>query len=114
MNVPVKVLSLSMIAAFAMMGCGKEAPPPPPAVQAPPPPQPLKIKIGHAAPLTGPQAHLGKDNENGAALAIDDANAMKLTIAGRPTTFELMSEDDQADPKQGRSEEHTSELQSQR
>jgi branched-chain amino acid transport system substrate-binding protein len=101
MNVPVKVLSLSMIAALAMMGCGKEEPPPPPPVQAPPPPPPLKIKIGHAAPLTGPQAHLGKDNENGAVLAIDDANAMHLKIGGRPTTFELMSEDDQADPKQG-------------
>ncbi|NBW45104.1 MAG: branched-chain amino acid ABC transporter substrate-binding protein, partial [Betaproteobacteria bacterium] len=32
------------------------------------------IKIGHVAPLTGNQAHLGKDNENGARLAIEDLN----------------------------------------
>jgi ABC-type branched-subunit amino acid transport system substrate-binding protein len=25
------------------------------------------VKLGHVAPMTGPQAHLGKDNENGAA-----------------------------------------------
>ncbi len=33
------------------------------------------VKIGHAAPLTGGIAHLGKDNEYGAKLAIDEANA---------------------------------------
>jgi branched-chain amino acid transport system substrate-binding protein len=59
------------------------------------------VTIGHAAPLTGPQAHLGKDNENGAVLAIEDANAQHLKFEGRPVTFKLMSEDDQADPKQG-------------
>jgi branched-chain amino acid transport system substrate-binding protein len=81
------------------MACGKEAPPPAPA--APPPPPPLVVKLGHAAPLTGPQAHIGKDNENGAQLAVDDANAMKLKLGGRDVRFELMKEDDQADPKQG-------------
>lgn len=57
------------------------------------------IKIGSAAPLTGPQAHLGKDNENGTRMAIDDANLKGIEIGGKKVTFELVSEDDQADPK---------------
>lgn len=57
------------------------------------------IKIGAIQPLTGPQSHLGKDNENGTRMAIDDANAKGITIAGKKVKFELLSEDDQADPK---------------
>jgi branched-chain amino acid transport system substrate-binding protein len=57
------------------------------------------VKIGAIQPLTGPQAHLGKDNENGTRMAIDDANAQNLTIGGKKVRFELISEDDQADPK---------------
>jgi branched-chain amino acid transport system substrate-binding protein len=59
------------------------------------------VKIGHVAPLTGSIAHLGKDNELGAKLAIEELNAKKLTIGGKQVTFELLSEDDAADPKQG-------------
>lgn len=59
----------------------------------------LHIKIGHAAPLTGPQAHLGKDNENGVRLAIDELNAKGITIGGKKAVFELLSEDDQADAR---------------
>jgi branched-chain amino acid transport system substrate-binding protein len=99
MNLSVKALSVSLAAALAMIACSKEAPPPPPAA-APAPPPPLVVTIGHAAPLTGPQAHLGKDNENGAVLAIEDANAAKLKFGGRNVVFKLMSEDDQADPRQ--------------
>lgn len=58
------------------------------------------VKVGHAAPMTGPQAHLGKDNENGVRLAIDELNAAPPTINGKPVKFELLSEDDQADPRQ--------------
>jgi branched-chain amino acid transport system substrate-binding protein len=57
------------------------------------------VKIGQVSPLTGPQAHLGKDNDNGARLAIDEANARGVTLAGRKVKFVLLSEDDQADPK---------------
>ncbi len=57
------------------------------------------IKIGSVAPVTGSQAHLGKDNENGARLAIEEANAQAPAIAGKKVRFELLSEDDQADPK---------------
>lgn len=59
----------------------------------------LTIRIGHAAPLTGPQAHLGKDNENAIRLAIDELNAEKISIAGKTAQFELLSEDDMADPR---------------
>jgi len=59
----------------------------------------LIVKIGSVAPLTGPQAHLGKDNENGARLAIDEANARGVMIGGRKAKFVLIGEDDQADPR---------------
>jgi branched-chain amino acid transport system substrate-binding protein len=57
------------------------------------------VRIGLVAPLTGPQAHLGKDIENGARLAIDEANRENPTLGGHPVRFELVIEDDQADPK---------------
>ena len=57
------------------------------------------IKIGSVSPLTGPQAHLGKDNENGARLAVDEINAAGLTLGGKKMHIDLLSEDDQADPK---------------
>jgi branched-chain amino acid transport system substrate-binding protein len=59
------------------------------------------VKIGFASPLSGPQAHYGKDNENATKMAIDDLNAKPLTIAGQKIKFELVSEDDQADPRVG-------------
>ncbi|WP_414674950.1 branched-chain amino acid ABC transporter substrate-binding protein [Limnobacter sp.] len=59
------------------------------------------VKIGHIAPLSGPQAHYGKDNEQGARLAIDDLNAMKIQLDGGTAKFELVAEDDAADPKTG-------------
>jgi branched-chain amino acid transport system substrate-binding protein len=62
---------------------------------------PVEVKIGHVAPLSGGQAHYGKDNERGAVMAIEDLNARKLTIGGKPVKFVLLSEDDGADPKQG-------------
>ena len=57
------------------------------------------VKIGSAAPLTGPQSHLGKDNENGPQLAIEELNAQNFLIGGKKAKFELVSKDDQADPK---------------
>jgi len=61
----------------------------------------LTIAIGSVAPLTGGIAHLGKDNENGARLAVEEANAAKIKIGGKDAAFELVSQDDQADPKVG-------------
>jgi branched-chain amino acid transport system substrate-binding protein len=57
------------------------------------------VLIGLAGPLTGPSARIGKDLENGAQLAIADANAQKPTLNGKPVTFKLLSEDDQSDPR---------------
>ena len=63
--------------------------------------QDMVVRIGHVAPLSGPQAHYGKDNENGVRMAIEDLNAQGVTIGGRKVRFELAAEDDAADPKQG-------------
>lgn len=59
------------------------------------------VKIGQVSPMSGPISHLGKDNENGAKLAIADLNAEGVTIGGKKVTFQLVSEDDQGDPKIG-------------
>lgn len=63
--------------------------------------QDLVVKIGHVAPTSGAIAHLGKDNENGARMAIDELNAKGVMIGGKKAKFELLAEDDAADPKQG-------------
>jgi branched-chain amino acid transport system substrate-binding protein len=63
--------------------------------------QELVVKIGHVGPISGAIAHLGKDNENGARMAIDELNAKGVTIGGKKAKFELLAEDDAADPKQG-------------
>ncbi|MEW5769238.1 MAG: branched-chain amino acid ABC transporter substrate-binding protein [Pseudomonadota bacterium] len=57
------------------------------------------IRIGSVAPLTGPQTHIGKDNENGARLAVDEINAQGLQLGGKTVRLELIGEDDQAEPK---------------
>ncbi len=59
------------------------------------------VKIGHVAPVSGAQAHYGKDNENGVRMAIEDLNAQNITIGGKRIRFEIQAEDDAADPKQG-------------
>ncbi|RDK04453.1 branched-chain amino acid ABC transporter substrate-binding protein [Paraburkholderia lacunae] len=59
------------------------------------------VKIGHAAPLTGGIAHLGKDNENGARLAVEEINTQGLTIDGHKIQLQLDAQDDAADPKTG-------------
>src|SRR4029077_18061342 len=79
------VVGVAVAAALALAGCGKKD---------------ETIKIGHAGPLTGPVAHLGKDNENGVRLALDEANAASIMIGGKKAVFAMQSEDDQADPKQ--------------
>jgi branched-chain amino acid transport system substrate-binding protein len=59
------------------------------------------VKIGHVGPISGAIAHLGKDNENGGRMAIDELNAKGTMIDGKKVKFELLAEDDAADPKQG-------------
>ena len=57
------------------------------------------VRIGSVAPLTGAQTHIGKDNENGARMALDEVNAAGLTLGGKPVRLELIAEDDGAEPK---------------
>ena len=59
------------------------------------------IKIGHVGPVSGPQAHFGKDNENGARMAIEELNTQNFVINGKKIKWEIQAEDDAADPKQG-------------
>lgn len=63
--------------------------------------QEMVVKIGHVGPTSGGIAHLGKDNENGARMAIDQLNAKGTMIGGKKVKFELVAEDDAGDPKQG-------------
>src|SRR5215813_10650438 len=98
MNVTHK-LGLTVVAAavFALYGCGKEEPKKADATKAPTAAAAddvVVVKIGHAGPLTGGIAHLGKDDENGAHLAVDEATAKKIKIGGKTVKFEMMSEDD--------------------
>jgi len=63
--------------------------------------QDLVVKIGHVGPTSGAIAHLGKDNELGARMAIDELNAKGVVIGGKKVKLELLAEDDAGDPKQG-------------
>jgi branched-chain amino acid transport system substrate-binding protein len=105
MQTKLSAVALSLVAAFALSACGKKEEPKPaasPAAPAAPAAKPeVLVKLGHVAPMTGPQAHLGKDNENGAVLAVEELNAQGIEIGGAKVKFELIKEDDQADPKQG-------------
>jgi len=82
-------IAAAVAAAFTLAGCGPSGG------------GGNEVKIGHVGPLTGGIAHLGKDNENGARLAIEQANAAKVKIDGKEVKFTLVAEDDQADPKVG-------------
>jgi branched-chain amino acid transport system substrate-binding protein len=61
------------------------------------------VTIAHVGPTSGAIAHLGKDNENGAIMAVEELNAAGVMIGGKKVTIKLMTEDDAADPKQGTS-----------
>ena len=63
--------------------------------------QDLIVRIGHVAPTSGGSAHVGRDNEMGARMALDELNAKGVMIGGRKAKFELLAEDDAGDPKQG-------------
>lgn len=81
--------SLSLIAAAALLAAG--------VVSA----QDVQtVKIGHAGPISGGIAHIGKDTENGVRMAVDDLNAQNLVIGGKKIKFELAAEDDAGDPRQ--------------
>lgn len=84
MKIKLTLVALSAVALLA--ACGKKD---------------ETIKIGHVAPTSGAIAHLGKDNELGARMAIDELNAKGFKIGDKVVKFSLLAEDDAADPKQG-------------
>ncbi len=100
-----KTARYSLIAAalLALTACGKQEPAQPAAEASAPAAEsgtPDQIKIGFAGPLTGNIAHIGKDLENGARMAVDQINAEGgLDINGKKIKIELLAEDDQGDPK---------------
>jgi branched-chain amino acid transport system substrate-binding protein len=95
-----KSVFLLSVISLAVAACGKKEEAPAPAAQAPAAVESaMVVKIGSVSPLTGPQSHLGKDQENGVRLALDEANASGVTLGGKKVQFELISEDDQADPR---------------
>ncbi len=87
-------LALVVAAALALVACGDKE-------EAAGGGDTMVVKIGHVGPTSGAIAHLGKDNENGGRMAIEELNAAGMTIGGKQVTFELLAEDDAADPKQG-------------
>jgi branched-chain amino acid transport system substrate-binding protein len=100
----VSLLPVAMSVAVMLAACGKKeeaAPAAAPAAPAAAAPAGLVVKIGHVGPTSGAIAHLGKDNEMGAKMAIDELNAKGVMIGGQKATFELLPEDDAGDPKQG-------------
>jgi len=101
MNPMIKFAPIAIAAAVALAACGKkEEPAKNEAAKAGPAEE--VVKIGHVAPLTGGIAHLGKDNENGARMAIDEINgAGGLKVGDKTLKLELVAEDDKADPKEG-------------
>jgi len=61
----------------------------------------VSVIIGHAGPVTGQIAHLGKDSENAARMAIEEINLQHPTVGGKAVTFVLDAQDDAADPRTG-------------
>ncbi len=93
--------AIAVAVAAGLAACGKKEEPK--AAEAPAAPAAaaeLVVKIGHVGPTSGQIAHLGKDNENGARLAVEEANAKGLMFDGKKLKFELLAEDDAADGKQ--------------
>lgn len=85
-----------------LAACGDKAPPPAEKKAAAPnvtkAPEVQTVKIGVASPMTGSQAHIGIDIRNGVQLAIEDANKANVQIGGKPVKFEMVAEDDEANP----------------
>lgn len=87
--------AIATVVLLSLAGCGRTTP------ETPSEPAGAVVRIGHVAPSSGPQAQYGKDDENGVRMALADLNRQRLQIAGRLLHFEIASEDDAGDPRQG-------------
>ena len=100
---------VAIAAALALTACNRQETPAPKAAAPAPAPAPAKaaagsdvVKIGHVGPISGAIAHLGKDNENGAKLAVEEINAAGgVKVGDKTVKLELVTGDDKADPKDG-------------
>jgi branched-chain amino acid transport system substrate-binding protein len=101
MNKP--TIAFALLAVLLVAACGKQEAPKPDAKASAAPAAAVatEVKIASVAPLTVKTPHLGKDNENGVRLALDEANEGKVKLGGQEVKFVLVSEDDQGDPKVG-------------
>jgi branched-chain amino acid transport system substrate-binding protein len=91
-NIALTALSVALASTVLLAGCSKKD-------AAGGGGDTVEVKIGHSAPLTGAQAHLGKDAQNGAQLAIDELNTQGVVIGGKKIHFTLDAVDDQADAR---------------
>ena len=88
----------AFVLAVTVSACKREEQRAAPKTEAQAPAEAVVVRIGSASPLTGPQAHIGIDIRNGVQLAIEDANAAGTEIGGKKVRFELVAEDDEANP----------------
>ncbi len=82
----IKTLGLLGLVMILMSACGGD----------------VKVKIGLVAPMTGPLAQYGKDMVNGAQVAIEELHAESFRIREKRVKFELVVEDDKANPETGK------------
>ena len=92
---PVRILSTLALAAACL-----------PQVRAAEMDKSLTVRIAHGGPVSGAIASLGKDEENGVRMAIEDLNARNLKIGGRPVQWKLEAGDDAGDPGRATSLAH--------
>lgn len=88
-----RLIPLALALAFGLASCGKQE-----QTGADSTNSADIVRIGMAAPLTGPQADIGLDIQRGTQLGVDDLNTQGLEINGRKVKFELLAEDDEANP----------------
>jgi branched-chain amino acid transport system substrate-binding protein len=60
------------------------------------------VKVGVVAPMSGALAQYGKDIVQGAQIAADELNNEHFAIDGKRANFQLVVEDDKADPEEGK------------
>jgi branched-chain amino acid transport system substrate-binding protein len=102
MNRLLKLAPVVIAAAVAMAACGKKEEMKAADAKKPAAAPADIIKIGHAGPISGGIAHLGKDNENGVRMAADEINAAGgIKLGDKAFKLEMVAEDDKADPKEG-------------
>lgn len=101
----IRFAPVAIAAALALTACNRQETPAPKAATTPAPAPAAAadvVKIGHVGPISGAIAHLGKDNENGARLAVEEINAAGgFKMGDKTVKLELLTGDDKADPKDG-------------